>query len=302
MHVQRTVGTAHPQSNRIGLIKRRSHAPFRALLSVCVLAALGFVTSQSAVEVSPPVLLHEGGLAAPVVSAFNVKNPTGAPLLVRVSLADWHYLANGTPNYLEPGSLPRSLAPFVTFNPAEVLLEPGAASEVRYTVELPATAEPGSYWGVLFMEAEDPDPVPGFTLARFSVRVGHVVYVNVPPMAPDGQIVGIFGEPPTAPDDAYTLQIQYANTGNAVQRLDGYVELRDGQGQVLFHEELPPLVSLPGDVVGRTFSVYGPLEPGNYTALVVYNYGDETIDVAADYPFALEQALLEPSEATGEGP
>jgi hypothetical protein len=266
------------------------------------MAAVGFVASQSAVEVSPPVLLHEGGQAAPVDAAFAVKNPTNATLLVRVSLSDWHYLADGTPNYLEAGSLPRSLAPFVTFNPAEVRLEPGASSEVRYTVELPATAEPGSYWGVLFMEAEDPDPVPGFTLARFSVRVGHVVYVNVPPLAPDGQIVGIFGEPPSAPDDAYTLQVQYANTGNAVQRLDGYVELRDGQGQVLFHEELPPLVSLPGDVVGRTFSVYGPLEPGNYTALVVYNYGDETIDVAADYPFALEQALLEPSEATGEGP
>jgi hypothetical protein len=274
----------------------------RLVLVVLAMATLGLVASQSAVEVSPPVLLHEGGQAAPVDAAFAVKNPTDAALLVRVSLSDWHYLADGTPNYLAAGSLTRSLAPFVTFNPAELLLEPGETGEVRYTAELPATAEPGTYWGVLFMTAEDPDPEPGFELARFSVRVGHVVYVNVPPLAPEGQIVGIFGEPPSDPADGYALQIQYANTGNAVQRLDGYVELRDGQGQVLFHEELPPQVSLPGDIVGRTFDVYGPLDPGNYTALVVYNYGDETIDVAADYPFALEQALVDPSETTVEGP
>jgi hypothetical protein len=266
------------------------------------MAVVGFVASQSAVEVSPPVLLHEGGPSAPVDAVFAVKNPTEAPLAVRVSLADWHYLGDGTPNYLEAGTLPRSLAPFVTFNPAELQLGPGETSEVRYTVELPPTAEPGTYWGVLFMAAEEPDPVPGFTLARFTVRVGHVVYVNVPPLAPDGQIVGIFGEPATEAGGGYALQIQYANTGNAVQRLDGYVELRDGQGQILFHEELPTIVSLPGDVVSRAFEIYGPLDPGNYTALIVYNYGDETIDVAADYPFALEQALVDPSETTVEGP
>jgi hypothetical protein len=301
MKVQSSAGASRSHVNRIGRPRGR-RGPIRWALVSLAMAALGLVASQSAVEVSPPVLLHEGGQAAPVDAAFAVKNPTDAALLVRISLSDWHYLADGSPNYLEAGSLPRSLAPFVTFNPSEVLLEPGATGEVRYTVELPATAEPGTYWGVLFMTAEDPDPEPGFTLARFSVRVGHVVYVNVPPLAPDGQIVGIFGEPPTDSADAYALHIQYANTGNVVQRLDGYVELRDAQGEILFHEELPPQVSLPGDVVGRTFSVYGPLEPGNYTALVVYNYGDETIDVAADYPFALAEALLDPSETAEEGP
>lgn len=301
MNVQRSAGASRTYVKRMGA-RSGWRASLRAVLGFLLMASYGSVASQSAVEVSPPVLLHAGGRAAPVDAAYMVKNPTDLPLLVRVSVADWHYLADGTPNYLEAGSLPRSVAPFVTFNPAEFLLEPGETSEVRYTVALPAAAEPGSYWGVLFMTAEDPDPEPGFELARFSVRVGHVVYVNVPPLAPEGQIVGIFGESPADPADGYALQIQYANTGNAVQRLDGYVELRDGQGQVLFHEELPPQVSLPGDVVGRTFDVYGPLEPGNYTALVVYNYGDETIDVAADYPFALEQALLDPSETTVEGP
>jgi hypothetical protein len=295
MNVQRPAGASASHDIHAGGRRRAIRLVFATLAA----AALGFVASQSAVEVSPPVLLHEGGHAAPVDAAFAVKNPTDAPLLVRVSVADWHYLSDGTPSYLEAGTLTRSLAPFVTFNPAELLLEPGETSEVRYTVDLPAAAEPGSYWGVLFMAAEDPDPEPGFELARFSVRVGHVVYVNVPPLAPDGQIVGIFGEPPADAADAYVLHIQYANTGDAVQRLDGYVELRDGQGQVLFHEALPPQVSLPGDVVGRTFDVYGPLDPGNYTALVVYNYGDETIDVAADYPFTLAEALMDPA---GEGP
>jgi hypothetical protein len=273
-----------------------------AALILLALAVSALAAAQSAVEVMPPVLLHEGGPGAQVDAAFAVRNPTPVPLLVRVTLADWHYLADGTPNYLEGGSLPRTLAPFVVFNPAEVLLAPGETSEVRYTVDLPAGVDAGSYWGVLFMAAEDPYPEPGFELARFNVRVGHVIYVNVPPLAPDGQIAGIFGEPPVGPDDPYRLQIQYVNSGNAVQRLDGYVELRDAAGAVLFREVVPPVVSLPGDVVGRSFEVFGPLDPGNYTVLVVYNYGDDTVDVVADYPFTLEQRLVEPTDTIVEGP
>lgn len=284
---------------------RESQRGFRSILGGILLGAgllvAPLAAAQSAVEVTPPVMLHEGGAGSPVDAGFTVTNPTDDTLLVRVSVADWHYLADGTPNYLDGGSLPRSVAPFVTFNPAEVLLEPGGSSEVRYTVELPADIEPGSYWGVLFLGAEDPDPEPGFTLARFNVRVGHVVYVNVPPLAADGQIAGIFGEAPQEPTQPYVLQIQYVNTGNAVQRLDGYVELRDAAGAVLFREEMPPLVSLPGDMVGRTFDVFGPLDPGNYTALVVYNYGDETVDVVADYPFTLAQRLDEPAATVVEG-
>lgn len=270
-------------------------ARLAALLALLALVCIPVVRAQSAVEVAPPVRLYEARPGTPVDAAFMVANPTDAALRVRVALSDWHYQSDGTPNYLAAGSLPRSLQPFVTFNPSELLLEPGQRAEVRYTVDIPGDVEPGSYWGALFMEAEDPDPEPGFVLARFTVRVAHVVYVNVLPLRPDGMIAGIFGHPPENPEGSYQLLIQYVNTGNAVQRLDGYVELRDAAGAVLFTEHLPPTVSLPGDSVGRVFHVYGPLEPGTYTALVVYNYGDDTIDVAADYAFRLEQRLDEPS-------
>ena len=265
------------------------------LLALLALACIPVGHTQSAVEVAPPVRLYEARPGVPVDATFVVANPTDATLRVRVALSDWHYQSDGTPNYLAAGSLPRSLQPFVTFNPSEVLLEPGERAEVRYTVDIPVDVDPGSYWGALFMEAEDPEPEPGFVLARFTVRVAHVMYVNVPPLRPDGMIAGVFGHPPEDAEGSFQLLIQYVNTGNAVQRLDGYVELRDAAGAVLFTEHLPPAVSLPGDSVGRIFHVFGPLEPGTYTALIVYNYGDDTIDVAADYAFRLEQRLEEPS-------
>ena len=134
MNVQRSAGASRSHAHRTGP-RRGWRGPIRALLGLLVMASPGTVASQSAVEVSPPVLLHDGGQAAPVDAAFAVKNPTDLPLFVRVSLADWHYLADGTPNYLKAGSLPRTLAPYVTFNPAEFLLEPGETSEVCYTVE-----------------------------------------------------------------------------------------------------------------------------------------------------------------------
>lgn len=294
-------------SMRAGRASRRPHSePGRGRLpgwmSVVLLASLwlawgGNAAAQRAVEVSPPVRLHQGVAGGAVDAAFAVTNPTDATIRARVYLADWHYQGDGAPEYLEAGSLPRSLEPHVTFNPSELLLAPGETSEVRYTVSLPSDVDAGSYWGVLFIEAEDPEPEPGFELARFNVRVGHVVYVDVPPLERDGMITGIFGAPPGDPEGAYTLAIQYVNSGNAVQKLDGYVELRDASGAVLFHEGLPSVVSLPGDMVGRTFDVYGPLEPGTYSALVVYDYGDEAAQVAADHTFTLTQALREPGAA-----
>ncbi|MDZ7702933.1 MAG: hypothetical protein U5L04_00430 [Trueperaceae bacterium] len=76
---------------------------------------------------------------------------------------------------------------------------------MRYTAEVPADAEPGTHWSVLFLEGEDPNPQPGFRLAAFNVRVGHTIYVNVPPIVREGVIGGIFGERIASPVDAFRL-------------------------------------------------------------------------------------------------
>jgi hypothetical protein len=276
----------------------------RLLAGALLLACMGggLASAQRMLSVDPPVSLYRAQAGDTIDGVVTVANSGDTRARVRMALSDWRYLEDGSPEYPAAGTLERSVTPWITFNPAEVTLDANGKATIRYTIAVPKDAAAGSHWGVLFAVGVDPTPVPGVPLATFNVRVGHVIYVNVPPENPEGEITGIFGVPPKSPDGDYTLAIQYANTGNVAQRLNGYLELRNAAGKTLWHEEFPLRVTLPGETNVRLYHVLGPLPAGAYSALVVYNYGDPTKDVAGEYSFVLDTALTEPAPEVGRHP
>lgn len=247
--------------------------------------------AQAAVGVEPPVELYVMVPGERVDGVIRVSNPTDTPINVRVYLADWFYDAEGTQSFLEPGSLPGSASPWISFSPSSFTLEGRQSTEVRYTAEVPVGVTAGTHWSMLFMEGENPNPVPGDRLATFRVRVGHTIYVNVAPIEKDGAIVGIFGIPPEDAASPYRFAIQYANTGNAAYAIEGIIEIRDSRGETVVTMNVDRLVVLPGSTRILIPHLYGPLEPGAYTMLAILNYGDRTKDIAGDYAFMLERSL-----------
>lgn len=278
-----------------------SDKSFASALRAVLLGALFFAFlgpfragAQRILAVDPPVKLYRAQPGDTITGSITVLNPGGTRVRAVLSLADWRYREDGTPVYPDAGTLERSLCPWVTFTPAEAMLGPGERATVRYTIDVPADAAAGSHWGELFVTGEDPEPPPGRQMATFSVRVGHTMYVNVPPEEPAGEIAGIFGEPPASPGGAYNLAIQYHNSGNVAQQVRGHVILRDGTGSSVNQVDVPLFVTLPGETTVRVVKVTGPLEAGAYSALVVYNYGDAETDVAGEYGFVLEEPLAAP--------
>jgi hypothetical protein len=150
---------------------------------------------------------------------------------------------------------------------------------------------------VLFVESEPGDPEPGQAAATFAVRVGHVVYLNVPPVTRAGAIAGIFGEPPAGPAEPYRLTVLYVNGGNAVTGVEGRFTLSNDRGEAVIEAEIDRAVVLPGSERAFQIDVVGPLPAGGYTALVVFDYGDEDQEVAGTYDFTLEEDLQEPDGA-----
>ena len=172
---------------------------------------------------------------------------------------------------------------------------PNESANLENTQSVPADASSGTHWSVLFVESAPTDPEPGQAAATFSVRVGHIVYVNVPQLETDGAIIGMFGTPPSAPDGAYSIIAQYANTGNAAQGVDGTFTVRNQLGVSVIEAAIERSIVLPGLERAFQINVIGPLPAGNYTALVVLNYGDEERDVAGAIDFTLAEPLVEPS-------
>ena len=254
----------------------------------------GGARAQSAAVVDPASTLHRAQPGETVEGAARFTNPGDGPLPLRLYLSDWSFDAVGNFAFAEPGSTARSASGWLSFAPTAVEVPPSGSSVVRYTVAVPEDAGPGTHWAVLFAESEPSAPEPGQPAAAISVRVGHIVYVNVPPLASEGAIRGIFGEPPTEAFPAYRLLVQYANTGNAAQGVEGTLSVRDERGEAVIEAAVDRQVVLPGSERVLQFNLVGPLAAGNYTALVVLDYGAEDVEIAGTHDFALAEDLAAP--------
>ncbi len=264
-------------------------------IGTLLVALLGFVgptLAQTAVAIDPPAVIFTAKPGEEKTASILVANPGNEAARVRVSLGDWMYQPDGQPVYLDPGALPESASPWITFSPSEFVLAGHEKKIVRYTIKVPDDAESGTHWSVLFLQGEDPNALPGANIATFKLRVAHTVYVNVPPVAWDGRILGIAAVPPEEPDQPIAIGIQYANTGNGAYAVTGRLEVRDAQGNVVGKTEIDRTVVLPGATRVLLANFYGPVQKGDYVILAVLNYGSEDVDIAGQtvvsLPFDLE--------------
>lgn len=279
-----------------------SRSPSRtAWWTVCTTALLLLQTISIALSqggaalVDPASLLYQGVVGETIGGAVRISNPAPTALRLRLYLSDWSFDPVGQFTFADAGTLERSASDWVSFSNTSLELGPNQSMNLPYTVSVPADAQPGTHWAVLFVESEPTEPQPGQAAATFSVRVGHIIYVNVPVLASDGAIIGMFATPPAGPDGAYTIIAQYTNVGNAAQGVEGTFTVRNDVGESVIEAVIERSVVLPG--IDRAFqiNVIGPLPAGNYTALVVLNYGDDERDVAGTIDFTLDEPLLEPN-------
>ncbi|WP_018111421.1 hypothetical protein [Thermus igniterrae] len=249
----------------------------RKLLPLTLLA--GLALAQTGVGVSPPRALYPATPGASLTGSLVVDHPgRSGTLQVEVVLQDVLLQADGRPLYLDPGSHPRSLTRWLSVTPLVFLLQPQATQEVRYTVQVPKEAQPGTYWGVVFFEsapAGNRQGGEGLGI-RIKTRVGHVVYVEVGQVTRSGRIQG-FRYLPQGQEGPAQVRLVFQNTGTGLLRLKGRVEVRDAQGRPVAQGQVPETASLPG----ATHELPAPLDrvlpPGRYLVLAVLDYGSPSL-------------------------
>ena len=266
----------------------------RALLPPLVALLSGWGAAQVTVGVDPVAKLHTAVPGQSITQILNIYNPNKVATKIRVvaTLSDMNINELGQISYPPAGSLKESLAGWTSFAPAEVLLGSESTAQVRYTVQVPKDAAPGTHWAMLMFEAQDPNPVPGKSLATLRMRVAHTLYVNVQPTKAAGEISGIFDSVPQQPDGTYDLAIQYNNTGNAAVGVRGRVEVRDAAGTLVATLPVPLEVSLPGRSLLLKTSWAGPVPRGQYSALVILNDGDKSRDLTGEQLISLPFDLV----------
>ena len=256
-----------------------------ALLLFACLAGAVSAEAQIAVRSS---LSDDREVAAGVTyeGTVTVANTSAHAQQAKVYLTDYHFEADGTNAYDEPGTTARSNAAWVRFSPSVLTLPPGESGAVQYTVTVPAeaAAEGGSYWSLLMVEAVPPDapestlgaggaePVYGVRpVTRYGVQVATHVRGT-------GRVAVDFAGTEVVLDEqgGHRLRVDVANTGTRMVRPEVWAEVFDATGASAGRREGRTSRIYPGTSVRQVLDL-GALPRGTYKALVVVDAGEDHV-------------------------
>lgn len=250
------------------------------ILASCLAAQVSVIGELSQDKDAKPGDTYSG--------AILVRNDTNEPQETKVYQTDYTFQYDGTNNYGDPGSLPRSNAKWIAFSPTFLTLAPQGTMAVNYTVTVPKEAQGkklvGTYWSMIMVEgiqkgsAESSLPQKDkkaqmgiMQTIRYGIQIATTI-------ANTGskKIQFVSATIVTKQDGKRALQIDIQNTGDIGMRPDMYVELFNEQGTSLGKFAGVKYRIYPGTSVRQLVDV-NAVPKGTYKALVVVDAGGDDI-------------------------
>jgi len=218
-----------------------------------------------------------------------LRNTGSEPAEVKVSQTDYTFYADGRSRYGEPGTTPRSNARWISVAPSQLTIPEHETAGVSYRVSVPTQDNlSGTYWSMLMIEpvaspvarAANPDTgVHVQTVVRFGVQIATEVgdggsgtlQVTNKRLWEDG------------PKRWFLLDAE--NAGNRVMIPAIWVELFNKEGISVGKFEGERSRIYPACSVRYHVDV-SEVPPGQYTALVILDNGDDHV-MGAQYEMAI---------------
>ena len=212
--------------------------------------------------------------------AILLKNMSERIIEVKLYQTDYQFFCDGNNTYDEPGSLGRSNAAWIVFEPKRLTLSPLEDVAIQYTVYVPKEDTLcGSFWSMIMVE-EVPMISPELLESEESVGISTVMRYGI-------QMITHIGESGerqlkflTADllmiEGARILQIDIENTGERWLRPIVWVEAYDEEGNYINKFEGKKLRTFPGTSIRQQIDI-SKLAVGSYRALVVADCGDDDI-------------------------
>ena len=208
-----------------------------------------------------------------------IRNVTAAPQTVRVYQTDYHFFADGTSHFDEPGTTVRSNAAWIKPSTSTVMIPPSSELVVGYTVSVPALDSlRGTYWSALMVEGAPTAPP---TAATKQVGLGAVVRYAVQlvthlPAAGSRKVA--FANQTLSLDSLghHVMELEVQNAGERGYRPNLWVELYDATGAIRGRREQQRGLLYPGTSLKQRF-VFDTLPAGSYKAVVFADTGDDSV-------------------------
>ena len=227
---------------------------------------------------------------------IEVHNSADSPQEAKIYQTDYLFFHDGTNQFPDSGSEPRSNANWIQFSPERIIVPPEQTVRISYEITIPEDSADvdldGSFWSMLMVEAipmqsresglgEDEEIKVGLIqVFRYGVQLATH-------FRQDEQYEVAFAD--VAITDPGTgqqaLKVSVDNTGNIFMKPDVWVELFDGNGNKAARREAKQARVYPGTSVSYWFDIEG-VDPGQYEALIVVDAGGENV-FGAQYTLGL---------------
>lgn len=263
-------------------------------LAALAAAAPGAARAQIAI-VSATVQEAEAAAGESYTGTIRLRNGTAEPQELKLYQTDYAFQADGRTVYGEPGSTPRSNAAWITLSPSRATLLPGAETEIRYRVGVPAAgAAPrtGTYWSMIMIEpiaagsAESARGARARGVVGLAAKTRYGVQVATHLRGTgEAQLAFAGTEAVQVPGGGKVLQFDVRNTGDRAYRPALRVEVFNARGEAAGVFESERGLLYPGTSLRHRVEL-GALPAGAYQALVVADTGGDRV-FGAQYQLTL---------------
>lgn len=260
-------------------------------LAALVLVLLGPVPPARAQDfdltVSPVKKELTMGPGAEMDFTITLINHTSHDQELHVYTMDFFINPDSSYEFHEPGYYTYSCSRWITVPRPRLTVPARSQHEEPFHIQVPADAEPGGHFSVLFFQdAAEPPPGPG---VKPSYRIGSLILVtvsgeivreaNIKALSVESDLFSLWGPPSggqagwPARDVRYHLEVE--NTGNVHLTVQAFLNYRARFGLGSGSLDLGEITLLPGTVRYFDGSLPNPPFLGNYEAEAVIKYGPQ---------------------------
>lgn len=252
-----------------------------AALAAWLLAAgpaTALAQNQLAVEISPPNNRLSANPGDQLQGSFNVTNSGNLPVSLSIVRSDFVLGPRGSINPVASGSLPTSLASWLTTSSSQLDLAPQKTTELRYSIDVPKNATPGTHWGLILVRNGSPgtNSDQGHAVGvDYVTQLAYVVYVDVGQGQASGKVtdIKVARAPANSKYRGEVAQVGFQNTGTNLMVMRGRLELRSLDGTLVKTYTIGSMPVLPGGFSILEVNLDASLKPGTYLATAVLNDG-----------------------------
>jgi len=231
---------------------------------------------NGSMSVSPAVVMLRGEVGQSTTQTLMFTNGTSQSLSFEMKAQD-AVVRDGKRVFVEPGTLPGSIAATAAFSPKLFTVAPGQTMHIDVTITIP----PKTSVRAIAVMCQGTTKL-GTGPLRMTASVGTLMT-----FALSGDVIVVAASPlvvqaPTATSNFIAAQ-HVANGGTEPLVVTGMLAILDANGALVGKQSIPGWRLLPGERSDMRVEYGGDLPSGHYRAQVTYDLTDKTLTSSADF-------------------